>query len=98
MARRRQQSYVDPTNVELPEKLAAGPTVEVWVRPDELPPASVGLDIRLMQQVSRRFKGARQEWADRHGVAPADTFRMFPDRRVRFADPVRQQMAFGGPA
>lgn len=94
MARRRSAERPDLAAVDLPEKLAAGPVMEVWLAPHEMPPTP-GADLVAMNRVKRRFRQARQDWAAQVGVSDADMFRAFPDRRPRFADPVLQRAAFG---
>lgn len=94
MARRRRPQRSDLAAVDLPEKLADGPVFEVWLAPHEMP-ATPGVDLVAMNEVKRRFRRARREWAARVGVSDADMFRAFPDRRARFANSELQRAAFG---
>ncbi|GAA1877786.1 hypothetical protein GCM10009836_68970 [Pseudonocardia ailaonensis] len=78
----------------MPEELAAGPVVELWLRPDEVPDLQAGFDLAVYEKVRRRYWAAAREWADRVGATRQQMFETFPSRRPYFADPARQQAAF----
>lgn len=78
----------------MPAELAAGPVIETWLSPAEVPPLQEGISVVVLSLARRRYQRAREEWASANGVAREDMFRMLPDRRPRFADPDRQQAAF----
>lgn len=97
MARRRSPQVVVSESAKdaVSGKLAAGPVVEVWLSPAERPPLQRGLDLHVAGTVRDRFCTARRRWAETHGVPESEALRRFPSRRVRFADPDFERIAFG---
>lgn len=95
MARRRRRPPPAVSQGAVPAELMAGPVIETWLSPNEVPPVQRGISLAVLAEVKRRYERARNEWAAANGVAREDVLRLLPNRRPSFEDPIRQAAAFG---